>query len=1001
MRALKVVKRTGEVVGFDSDRIRNAIVRAVAALGTEVPDASLDQIVDDITDEVDNRFNEFYPNVENIQDIVEKHLVRQGLYEIAKAYILYRAERQKVRLEAKRRAIESARLGKLTVKRDDGRTVLFNVKYVHDAVLAAAEALGSMPGIDVPDVDPVVREVVNNVYDEIPTGRISQAMVMAAAAFIERDPAYSYLAARLLLRKLYRDHLRRSLHGEELESAYRGAFVEVLRSGVEAGLYNPKLLEFDLERITAHLRPERDELFHYLGIQTLSERYLMRKDDRILELPQHFWMRVAMGLAINEPEPEQRALEFYELLSQLRYVASTPTLFHSGTQHPQLSSCYLTTIDDDLKHIFKSLGDNSQLSKWSGGIGNDWSNIRATGSPIKTTNVESQGVIPFLKIANDVTMAINRSGKRRGATCAYLETWHLDIEDFLDLRKNTGDERRRTHDMNTSNWIPDLFMKRVLEDGEWTLFSPDEVPDLHHIYGRRFEERYIEYEARAKRGEMTLWKTVSAVQLWRKMLTMLFETGHPWITFKDACNVRSPQDHVGVIHSSNLCTEITLNTSAEETAVCNLGSVNLARHFTADGMDREMLASTVRTAIRMLDNVIDINFYPTQEARNSNLKHRPIGLGVMGFQDALFKLNVPFSSQRALELADETQEVISYYAILASSELAAEREPYPSYQGSKWDRGIFPLDTLDLLEEERGVPVEISRAQRMDWEPVRDHVRQHGMRNSNTMAVAPTATISNISGCFPCIEPIYKNIYVKANISGEFTIVNSYLVEDLKVLGLWDEEMLDKLKYYDGNISQIQEIPDDLKEKYREAFEIDPVWCLKLTAARGKWIDQSQSHNVFIKGVSGKKLHDTYVAAWRFGLKTTYYLRSLGATQIEKSTLDASKYGYTQKREYAATAASPPAAVPATAPAAAVPAAAEAPSPAVPAATPSSGTPSSGTPSAGTPSAGVGRRSAPSLMPSAPDSGPQGGGQEAPRSGAKKPEPQLCRIDDPECEACQ
>ena len=961
MRVLKVVKRTGEVVDFDGARIRNAVAKAVGATGADVGNGSLDRLIGNISDEIDSRFLDFFPNVENIQDIVEKHLVRDGHYEIAKAYILYRAERTKVREEARSRAIESARLGKLTVRKSDGRTMLFNVKHVDETIRRAAQGLSEELALD-----QVVREVVHNVYDEIPTDRISQAMVLASATFIERDPAYGYLAARLLLTKVCREVLGSAREGAELDAAYRSSFAENLQVGVNAGLYNPLLLEFDLERITRALDPSRDHLFQYLGIQTLYERYLLRYKERPLELPQHFWMRVAMGLAIDEPNREEQAVEFYELLSSLRYVASTPTLFHAGTVHPQLSSCYLTTVDDDLRHIFKCLGDNSQLSKWSGGIGNDWSSIRGTGSPIRTTNVDSQGVIPFLKIANDVTMAINRSGKRRGATCAYLETWHLDIEDFLDLRKNTGDERRRTHDMNTANWIPDLFMKRVVSGGEWTLFSPDEVPDLHEIYGKAFEERYTHYEERARMGEIRHFKTLPATTLWRKMLTMLFETGHPWITFKDPCNIRSPQDHCGVVHSSNLCTEITLNTSAEETAVCNLGSINLARHFDGDRLDRELLASTVRTAIRMLDNVIDINFYPTPEARNSNMKHRPIGLGLMGFQDALFMKDLSFTSDEALDLADEVMELISYNAILASSMLAKEREPYPSFPGSKWDRGIFPVDTLDLLEEERGVPVEVSRRQRLDWTSVKEHVRQYGMRNSNTMAIAPTATISNISGCFPCIEPIYKNIYVKANISGEFTIVNHYLVEDLKGLGMWDEEMLERLKYYDGNISQIPQIPAELKEKYQEAFQIDPIWCLKMTAARGKWIDQSQSHNVFLQGVSGRKLSDTYIAAWKMGLKTTYYLRTLAATQIEKSTLDASKYGFTQKRDYqpqpvaaAPEAAGPPAAVSPVAPTAS-------PEPSSMAAAP-----------AQTP--GNGHRS---LMP-------------------RKPEPELCRIDDPDCEACQ
>ena len=942
MLATRVVKRNGEVVGFDEGRIRNAIQKAVDATAADVDSRRLDRLADGIVEEIGSRFTDFFPNVENIQDIVEKHLVLDGLYEVAKAYILYRAERQKMRLEAKERAIQDARLGKLTVVKREGQTALFNVKKLEENILRAADGLG-----DRIEVDLLTREVINNVYDQIPADQIERALVLAAAAFIEKDPAYSYIAARLLLQKLYKQVIGRSTDGDELDRAYRRTFRANIEQRVQEGLFDRRMLDFDLDLLAASLKPERDREFQYLGIQTLYDRYFVRVDGAPTELPQGFWMRVAMGLAVAEDRPNERALEFYDLMSQLYYVPSTPTLFHSGTTHPQLSSCYLTTVDDDLKHIFKCLSDNAQLSKWSGGIGNDWSNIRATGSHIHSTNVESQGVVPFLKIANDVTMAINRSGKRRGATCAYLETWHYDIEDFLDLRKNTGDERRRTHDMNTANWIPDLFMKRVVNDQEWTLFSPNDTPDLHDLYGRAFEERYQEYERLADEGKVRLFKRISALQLWRKMLTMLFETGHPWMTFKDACNVRSPQDHVGVIHSSNLCTEITLNTSADETAVCNLGSINLGRHVHGGKVDEERLARTVTTAIRMLDNVVDINYYPTIEAKSSNLRHRPVGLGVMGLQDALYRVDAPFESAAALELADRLQEIVSYHAILASSRLAKERGPYGSYEGSKWHRGIFPFDTLDLLEKERGVPVEVSRTQRMDWSVVKRHVAEHGMRNSNTMAIAPTATISNISGCFPCIEPIYKNIYVKANISGEFTVVNSYLIADLRELELWDESMLEKLKYNDGSVQRIPEVPEHLKEKYKEAFEIDPLWALRMTAARGKWIDQSQSHNVFMKGTSGKMLADIYLAAWKSGLKTTYYLRTLAASQVEKSTLDAKKYGYTQKREYGAGVVAPESGVP---------------------------------------------ERVEAVVPIEATAEP---------AASRQPEEHLCRIDDPDCEACQ
>ncbi|REK00118.1 MAG: ribonucleoside-diphosphate reductase subunit alpha [Acidobacteria bacterium] len=953
--AVRVVKRTGEVVEFDRERIAVAIRNAVRATGAGVAAEQVDAVVAEIVEEIRTRFQDFFPNVENIQDIVEKHLVLGGHYEVAKAYILYRADRQKARDAARQRAIEDARLGKLTAVKRDGRVVLFNVKKVEDALRRAADGL-----VDV-DVDLVLREVVHNVYDRIPTVQVQNAMVLSAAAYIERDPAYNKLAARLQRQIVCREVIGRSTSRKELDKAYRDAFKRSIVDGLAAKRYDERLGRFDLDLMAASLKLERDDEFTYLGMQTLYDRYLMRNQrSEVLELPQGFWMRVAMGLSIEEPNATERALEFYEVFSQLLYVASTPTLFHSGTSHPQLSSCYLTTIDDHLAHIFKSLGDNAQLSKWSGGIGNDWSNIRATGAHIQSTNVDSQGVVPFLKIANDVTMAINRSGKRRGATCAYLETWHYDIEDFLDLRKNTGDDRRRTHDMNTANWIPDLFMKRVREDAHWTLFSPDEVPDLHHTYGRDFERRYLEYEARGERGEMRLYKRVQARDLWRKMLTMLFETGHPWITFKDACNVRSPQDHVGVIHSSNLCTEITLNTSADETAVCNLGSINLARHITDGRIDEARLAQTVECAIRMLDNVVDINFYPTPEARNSNLRHRPVGLGVMGFQDALYQLDVNFDSEEAIEVADRIGEIIGYHAILGSSRLAAERGTYESYPGSKWDRGLFPLDTLHLLEQERGVPVTVPRTERLDWSIVREHVAEHGMRNSNTMAIAPTATISNISGCFPCIEPIYKNIYVKANISGEFTIVNRYLVEDLKQLGLWGDEMLEQLKYYDGNVQMIDAIPEALRAKYKEAFEIDALHCIRLSAVRSKWIDQSQSHNVFLKGTSGKKLSEVYMAAWEAGLKTTYYLRSLAATQVEKSTLDAAKYGFTQKREYQKLGVA-----------------------------------------AGGLGGGLVADSA-GAVPVPAASVPDGGEVEgSPAPEGRKVEPGLCRIDDPDCEACQ
>ena len=893
MDRLMVIKRTGEVVDFDQARISNAILKAVKAIGQELPSELLDDVTSDIVSEIKERFVDFYPNVENIQDTVEKHLVKRGLYEISKEYILYRAKRHKDREEERKQNIEKAKLGRLTVRKRDGRLALFDINRIKESLRRLSK--GFEKSID---VELIAREVIKNVYDGVTTEDIERAMILGSVSFIEKDPAYSYVAGRVFLQKLYKEVIGRSATPQSIDILYRDAFIRGMKKGADHGLLDKKLLEFDLNRLAKGLLLERDELFQYIGIQTLYERYFMKIENRRIELPQAFWMRVAMGLAINEEKKDEKALEFYQVMSSLRYVPSTPTLFHSGSNHPQLSSCYLTTVNDDLNHIFKCLNDNAQLSKWSGGLGNDWTNIRATGAWIKSTNVESQGVIPFLKIANDVTAAINRSGKRRGATCAYLETWHLDIEDFLDLRRNTGDERRRTHDMNTANWIPDLFMKRVASDGSWTLFSPEEVPELHDLYGKKFEKKYMEYEEKALNGEIKKYKVVPASKMWKKMLSRLFETGHPWITFKDPCNIRSPQDHTGVIHSSNLCTEIVLNTSADETAVCNLGSINLERHIIDKKLDEELLGKTVKTAIRMLDNVIDINFYPTIEAKNSNMKHRPIGLGIMGFQDALFKINFSLDSEEAVQFSDRVMETISYHAILGSSELAKEKGHYSSYKGSKWDREIFPIDTVALLEEERGMKIDVPRKETLDWKPVREHVKKHGIRNSNTMAIAPTATISNIAGCFPCIEPIYKNIYVKSNISGEFTVVNSYLVNDLKAMNLWNDELLEQLKYYDGNVQLIAGLPQSIKEKYKEAFEIEPEWLIRHATARGKWIDQSQSLNIFVKGTSGKKLSDTYMRAWEMGLKTTYYLRSLAATQIEKSTLDANKYGFTQKREY-------------------------------------------------------------------------------------------------------
>ncbi|AXK60626.1 ribonucleoside-diphosphate reductase subunit alpha [Candidatus Chromulinivorax destructor] len=761
--------------------------------------------------------------------------------------------------------------------------------------LVARAALGYELQVD---IDKIVATARQSMFDFMSMKDFNNVIVLATVPFSELDQAYSFVAARLLNHAILYEVTGQSYDEATYQSVYQSAFMQGIHRGIDVGLFDAALLSYDLAYLAQALQTDRDDLFGYLGLKTIYAGYLQKFDDVRFELPQAFWMRIAMGLAMNEQDKNKKAVEFYDLLSKMLFVSSTPTLLHAGQNKAQLSSCYITFVDDDLHHIFKCIGDNAQMSKWSGGVANDWTALRGTGAMVTSINTCSQGVIPFLNVANSTTAAINRSGSRRGAVCAYLESWHYDFEDFLDLRRNTGDERRRTHDMNTAAWIPDLFMKRIEEDAQWTLFSPEETPDLHEIYGKKFEEQYVMYEQMAEEGKIKLFKKMPAKQLWRKLLTRLFETGHPWPTFKDACNVRSPQDHVGVIHSSNLCTEITLNTSREETAVCNIGSLNLAKFIKNGEINEVALADAVKIAMRMLDNVIDINFYPTIEGQVANQRHRPVGLGVMGLQDALFQLRVPFDSQEAMDYSDQLIEMVSYYAILASSQLAQERGQYASFKGSKWDRNIFPIDTIALLSKERGMQIPLLGKETKDWSVVRQAVQKYGMRNSNTMAIAPTATISNISGSFPCIEPIYKNLYAKANSSGEFAVLNSYLVDDLKKLNLWNEQMRDRIKYYDGSIQQIEEIPADIRSLYKTAFEIDPEWMVKMTAARGKWIDQSQSHNVFMQGVSGKKLHDVYMAGWKLGLKTFYYLRTLAVSQVEKSTLDAQKYGFTQMREY-------------------------------------------------------------------------------------------------------
>ncbi len=877
-----IIKRNGTTVPFDANKIILVMKKAFAAEQVPVDDMTLfqmrDRVVVVLTQMCEGK--ELCPTVEQVQDLVENTLMERGYFTVAKAYILYRFQQSEERKQEVIKEIEESRL---MIERADGTKEQFSREKMRAYI--ALFTTGYEKDID---VDDIVGQVEREVYDGIKTSEMAKLVTLILRARIEHDPAYSIVAARQLCQRVYHEAIG-NITGQDkvtFEAMYRSAFVRNIKRGVELKKYDEALLSFDLEKLAAEIKPERDDLFKYLGVETLNDRYFVRiHGEGVIETPQMMWMRVAMGLSMSEAGKEARAVEFYGVMSQLHFVPSTPTLFHSGTPHPQLSSCYLNIVEDDLRHIFKVYGDNAMLSKWAGGIGTCWSKLRATGAHLKSSGITSQGVVPFLKIANDVTVAINRSGRRRGATCVYMENWHYDFEDFLELRKNTGDERRRTHDMNTASWVSDLFMKRVKEDGSWTLFSPDETPELTETYGKKFEELYSAYEAKAERGEINLFKKLKARDLWKKMLGMLFETGHPWITFKDPSNIRSPQDHAGVVHSSNLCTEITLNTSAEETAVCNLGSINYPKHIINGKFDREMVARTVTTAMRMLDNVIDLNFYPTIEAKNSNMRHRPVGIGIMGFQDALYMLNIPFGSEACVEFADSSMEIVSYYAILGSSMLAKERGAYGSYKGSKWDRGIFPVDTIALVEADRGVAVGADRVERLDWSAVRTQVKQYGMRNSNTMAIAPTATIANISGAIPGIEPIYKNIYVKSNISGDFIVINSYLVEDLKSIGLWNTDMLEAIKFNDGSLVDIPNIPVELKVKYKETFEIDMRWLIRAAAARGKWIDQSQSMNIFFNGTSGQELSELYLYAWEMGLKTTYYLRSLGASQVEKSTV--------------------------------------------------------------------------------------------------------------------
>lgn len=895
----KIQKRNGAIVDLDPAKMTKAICGAFTEVHGSCDEAMVDKtITQSVVETLNNTHGGTVPHVEHVQDLVEKAIMAAGHHDVAKAYIIYRYEHQKIRQDEKEEVAEKIEEGALQITKRDGKSQKFDIAKVRRSFTLAS---GDLLDTKLVSVDTIVAQVQSEMYEGITTADIALSILMTVRSLIEQDPVYTKIAARLLLNQIYKEVVTPdTMDFSKLDAQYRAAFQLGLTEGIECGRLDPMLLDkrFDHAALAEALVLERDHQFKYLGIQTLFDRYFVTNPTtkRVLETPQAFYMRVAMGLSFNESDPTAKAKEFYEAMSTFRFVPSTPTLFHAGTHKPQLSSCYLNTVEDSLDHIFKVYGDNAQLSKWSGGIGTDWTNVRATGSLVKGPSIDSQGVVPFLKIANDVTVAINRSGRRRGATCVYLEVWHADYEDFLELRKNTGDERRRTHDMDTASWIPDLFMKRIQTDGMWSFFSPDETPELHHIFGQAFETKYAEYEAKGLAGELTIFRQMPAKDLWKKMLAMLFETGHPWVTWKDPSNVRSPQDHVGVVHNSNLCTEITLNNSADETAVCNLGWVNFAVHVTDGKFDEELVQSTVTTGMRMLDNVVDLNFYPTIETKTSNMRHRPIGLGMGGFHDALYQIGINFDSEAAVQFADESMEMISYYAILESSKLAKERGAYESYSGSKWDRGIFPIDTLDLLAAERGQTIDVPRTSTMDWTAVRAHVREHGMRNSNCMAVAPTATTSNIVGSIPTIEPIYKNIYVKSNQGGDFIVINEYLVEELKALKLWDAEMVGKLKYHDGSIQKISEIPEAVRAKYKEVFEMDPRWLIKAAAYRGKWIDQSQSLNIFFTGTNGKQLSEVYFYAWQLGLKTTYYLRTLAASQVEKSTVETQKFGSTHKR---------------------------------------------------------------------------------------------------------
>ncbi len=886
MADYRIIRRNGAVVAFEPSKIAVAMTKAFLAVngGQGAASARIRELVEELTNNVVAALMRRQPaggtfHIEDVQDQVELALMRSGEHDVARSYVLYRAKHMEERRLKKEAAGATATAEPQINVTENGVARPLVMQEVRDLIGAACKGLEKHV-----DADAILAETVKNLYDGVPVEELHKSAILAARALMEKDPAYSQVTARILLHTIRKEVFGKEVPQAGAAAAYIEYFPQYIAKGIAAELLNEELGKFDLAKLAKALVADRDLQFGYIGLQTLYDRYFLHVRDVRIEMPQAFYMRVAMGLALNETDREARAIEFYNLLSTFDFMSSTPTLFNSGTQRSQLSSCYLTTVSDDLEGIYDAIKENALLAKFAGGLGNDWTPVRALGAHIKGTNGKSQGVVPFLKVVNDTAVAVNQGGKRKGAVCAYLETWHMDIEEFLDLRKNTGDDRRRTHDMNTANWIPDLFMKRVMEKGTWTLFSPSDVPDLHDKYGKAFEEAYLGYEAKAANGELRLFKKVEALDLWRKMLSMLFETGHPWITFKDPCNIRSPQQHVGVVHSSNLCTEITLNTNEDEIAVCNLGSVNLPAHMKEGKIDHIKLQKTIRTAMRMLDNVIDINYYAVEKARNANMRHRPVGLGVMGFQDCLHMMRVPYASMEAVNFADTSMEAVCYYAYLASTELAEERGRYESYEGSLWSRGILPQDSVRLLAEQRGGYLEQDLSSSMDWTPVRERIAKFGMRNSNCVAIAPTATISNIIGVSACIEPTFQNLYVKSNLSGEFTEINAYLVRDLKARDLWDEVMIADLKYFDGSLSKIDRAPQDLRDIYATAFEVSPTWLVEAASRRQKWIDQAQSLNIYMAGASGKKLDETYKLAWLRGLKTTYYLRTIAASHMEKST---------------------------------------------------------------------------------------------------------------------